>query len=72
MMEFGPECAEVLEQILRWRSDVRHFGADPVPESLAERLRRTMDFAPFFGNARHWRVIRVCNADLRPAAIFRW
>lgn len=67
MMEFGPESAEVLQQILRWRRDVRHFRTDPVPESLLERLRGAMDFAPSVGNARPWRVIRVRDADLRRA-----
>lgn len=67
MMEFGPESAEMLKQILRWRRDVRHFRTDPVPESLLERLRHTMDFAPSVGNARPWRVIRVRDADLRRA-----
>lgn len=64
-MEFSPESAEVLQQILRWRRDVRHFRTDPVPEDVLERLRRSMDFAPSVGNARPWRVIRVRDASLR-------
>ena len=66
-MEFGREYAEMLDEILRWRRDVRHFRTDAVPESLLERLRRAMDFAPSVGNARPWRVIRVRDADLRRA-----
>ncbi len=66
-MEFGPEAADGLEEILRWRRDVRHFRTDPVPEQILERLRRTMDFAPSVGNARPWRVIRVYDANLRRA-----
>ncbi|WP_347311930.1 5,6-dimethylbenzimidazole synthase [Defluviimonas sp. SAOS-178_SWC] len=66
-MEFDPEAAEGLRQILRWRRDVRHFRPDPVPEQLLERLRQAMDFAPSVGNARPWRVVRVCDPGLRRA-----
>lgn len=66
-MEFSPEQAATLTDILRWRRDVRHFRADPVPEAILARLRKAMDLAPSVGNARPWRVIRVINPALRAA-----
>lgn len=58
-MKFSPEQADVLNDILRWRRDVRHFLTDPVPEPVIDRLRAAMDRAPSVGNSRPWRVLRV-------------
>ena len=66
-MQFGPAHTGHLEEILRWRRDVRHFRTDPVPEAVLERLRRAVDYAPSVGNARPWRVIRVRDQALRTA-----
>ena len=57
-MQFTPDQASQLEEILRWRRDVRHFRTDPLPEETLDRLRQAMDYAPSVGNARPWRVIR--------------
>jgi 5,6-dimethylbenzimidazole synthase len=54
-----------LEEILRWRRDVRHFRPDPVPTADLDALRAAMDAAPSVGNARPWRVIRVRDSALR-------
>jgi 5,6-dimethylbenzimidazole synthase len=64
-MRFSDDQARVLDDILRWRRDVRHFRTDPVPEALLDRLRGAMNLAPSVGNARPWRVIRVRDARLR-------
>ncbi|MES2698032.1 MAG: 5,6-dimethylbenzimidazole synthase [Pseudomonadota bacterium] len=64
-MEFSPEQAGTLEEILRWRRDVRHFRADPIAESVIDRLRAAMDRAPSVGNSRPWRVLRVRDQGLR-------
>jgi 5,6-dimethylbenzimidazole synthase len=66
-MEFTATDAAALGRILRWRRDVRHFRADPIPEPVLERLRATMEQAPSVGNARPWRVIRVDDTALRGA-----
>lgn len=58
-MEFSAEQAGTLDEILRWRRDVRHFRADPVAEPVIDHLRAAMDLAPSVGNARPWRVLRV-------------
>ena len=64
-MEFTPEQASVLREILRWRRDVRHFRTDPIDETLLKTLIATIAAAPSVGNARPWRVIRVRDASLR-------
>lgn len=69
---FDAAAAATLEDLLRWRRDVRHFRPDPLVESDIEALRASMDFAPSVGNARPWRVLRVKSAEKREAirAIF--
>ncbi len=66
-MQFGPEAADGLAEILRWRRDVRHFRTDPVPPECLARLRQAMEMSPSVGNARPWRVIQVQDAVLRRA-----
>ncbi|MBS0565384.1 MAG: 5,6-dimethylbenzimidazole synthase [Proteobacteria bacterium] len=64
---FTADQAATLDDILRWRRDVRHFRTDPVPAPLIDRLRQAMGRAPSVGNARPWRVIRVRDCALRAA-----
>lgn len=64
-MEFDASHVAQLEEILRWRRDVRHFLADPVPPEVLERLRRATALAPSVGNARPWRMILVRDSALR-------
>ncbi len=64
-MQFSQAQAEALNDILRWRRDVRHFRADPIPEQVIDRLSAAMDMAPSVGNSRPWRVLRVKNQSLR-------
>ena len=60
-------CA--LDDILRWRRDVRHFRKDPVDAAVLQRLRHKMDHAPSVGNARPWRVIQVESPTARARVI---
>ena len=64
-MKFSQAQAETLNDILRWRRDVRHFRADPIPEPVIDRLSAALDMAPSVGNSRPWRVLRVKNESLR-------
>ena len=64
-MEFLPAQADTLNDILRWRRDVRHFRTDPIAEPVIDRLRAAMDLAPSVGNSRPWRVLRVKDQGLR-------
>ena len=44
-MQFGGEDAQVLERVMRWRRDVRHFRPDPIPEPVIDELARAMELA---------------------------
>lgn len=71
-MKFSTEAAGILEEVMRWRRDIRHFRPDPLGETEMEHLRRAMDFSPSVGNARPWRLFRVKSPQKRAAmrAIF--
>ena len=64
-MEFLPAQADTLNDILRWRRDVRHFRTDPVADCAIDQLRAAMDLAPSVGNSRPWRVMQVKDQTLR-------
>lgn len=64
-MLFDITQQNILQDILTWRRDVRHFKTDPVPEEMLERLREAIELAPSVGNARPWRIVRVSSPSLR-------
>ncbi|SHF90198.1 cob(II)yrinic acid a,c-diamide reductase [Loktanella atrilutea] len=64
-MEFTDNHRNALDDILRWRRDVRHFKPDPVDDAVLDRLRLRMDVAPSVGNARPWRIVKVESASVR-------
>ena len=65
MTSFAQTDRDVLNRILHWRRDVRHFRTDPVPPELLDQLHGAMETAPSVGNSRPWRVISVESPDLR-------
>lgn len=71
-MMFSPQDAACLQEILRWRRDIRHFRPEPMAPEVLERLRVAMTLAPSVGNARPWRVLSVKSPEKRAAvrAIF--
>lgn len=64
-MQLTQAHRHALEDVLRWRRDVRHFRTDPVAPEVMARLRASLDHAPSVGNARPWRVIQVEDTALR-------
>ncbi len=48
-----------LEQLVRWRRDVRRFRTDPVPDATVDKLIAVADLAPSVGNSQPWRIIKV-------------
>jgi 5,6-dimethylbenzimidazole synthase len=67
-----------LEDLFKWRRDVRRFRSDPVPQGLIEKLVSLAALAPSVGNCQPWRFVSVetparradvianfnaCNAD---------
>ena len=68
-MQFSEEHRSHLEQILRWRRDVRHFRSDPIPEETLTRLEASVDLAPSVGNSQPWRIVRVRRPESRQAVL---
>ena len=64
-MEFGPEIRDGLDQLFRWRRDVRHFQGTPVPPGLINDLLAQADTAPSVGLSQPWRWIRVVDPNRR-------
>ena len=58
-----------LEQLVRWRRDVRRFKRDPVPQALIDRLLRLADLAPSVGNSQPWRIVSVNSPEKRAAIV---
>lgn len=68
-MQVTDHHRSALDDILRWRRDVRHFRPDPVDDAVLDRLRARMDLAPSVGNARPWRIVQVDSARIRAQII---
>jgi len=66
-MDMTQAHRDALQDILRWRRDVRHFLPDPIDKAVLDHLRAVMDMAPSVGNARPWRVLSVVTYDKRAA-----
>jgi len=62
---FDAEFRARLEDLVRWRRDVRRFRTDPVPGALVHELLRIADLAPSVGNAQPWRFVLVEDPGLR-------
>lgn len=56
-----------LQDLFRWRRDVRHFRRDPVDQGLLERLLGTACLAPSVGLSEPWRFVLVEDAARRAA-----
>ena len=54
-----------LDDLFRWRRDVRHFDTRPIPERDLHDLLATVALAPSVGNAQPWRIVRVRSLALR-------
>lgn len=64
---FSPAFADALEQLMRWRRDVRHFRTDPVPDDVLGPCLRAMTLAPSVGLSEPWVVVRVDDPATRDA-----
>ncbi|WP_193557679.1 5,6-dimethylbenzimidazole synthase [Komagataeibacter diospyri] len=67
MPEFSPAFREQLQDLFRWRRDVRHFRRDPLPEPVLDGLLRTACLAPSVGLSEPWRFVRVDDPHRRAA-----
>ena len=56
-----------LEQLYRWRRDVRRFRAEPLDAALLDRLIELAMLSPSVGNSQPWRFVKVDDPDRRAA-----
>jgi 5,6-dimethylbenzimidazole synthase len=59
-----------LEQLYRWRRDVRRFRTEPLDAGLIDRLIELAVLSPSVGNSQPWRFVKV-DDPLRRAAVRR-
>lgn len=69
MEKFSEEFRAGLDNLMRWRRDVRHFRTDPVDEALLMQCLDTFRLAPSVGLSEPWRIIRVRSAAARQAML---
>ena len=58
-----------LENLFRWRRDVRRFLLDPVPDDVIDGLISLAALAPSVGNSQPWRFVKVADAGRRARVI---
>ena len=58
-----------LEDLFRWRRDVRRFRADAVDEALIDELIALAALAPSVGNSQPWRFVTVAEPNRRDKVI---
>ncbi|BCK75337.1 cob(II)yrinic acid a,c-diamide reductase [Acetobacter aceti NBRC 14818] len=61
-------ASAVLEDVFRWRRDVRHFRPEPVADATLDELLQVASMAPSVGLSEPWRFMRV-DSPARRAAV---
>ena len=67
--EFDEDFRRRLDELMRWRRDVRRFAAAPVAPDMLERCLASFALAPSVGLSEPWRVVRVETPEARRAAL---
>jgi 5,6-dimethylbenzimidazole synthase len=62
---FSDRFQAELEDLFRWRRDVRRFRPDPIEAGRLERLIQTASLAPSVGYSQPWRFVVVQDLALR-------
>lgn len=65
--DFGAAFRGELEQLFRWRRDVRRFRTDAPDPALTDELIGLAALAPSVGNSQPWRFVKVTGEDRRAA-----
>jgi len=58
-----------LEELIRWRRDVRRFRAEPVADATVAELVGIAALAPSVGNSQPWRFVSVADTGRRRRVI---
>jgi 5,6-dimethylbenzimidazole synthase len=64
---FDAGFRETLEQLFRWRRDVRHFRTDPIADTEIDDLIHVAALAPSVGHSQPWRFVKVASPERRDA-----
>lgn len=64
---FDKAFQDRLDELFKWRRDVRHFKTDPLPAGMLDQLLETATLAPSVGNSQPWRFIKVISPQRRKA-----
>ncbi|MFL5253599.1 MAG: 5,6-dimethylbenzimidazole synthase, partial [Rhodopila sp.] len=56
-----------LDALFRWRRDIRHFQATPVPAATIDALLEVASLAPSVGLCQPWRFVMVGSPERRAA-----
>lgn len=64
---FDAAFRATLEQLFRWRRDVRHFRTDPIDDAEIDALIHVAALAPSVGHSQPWRFVKVAGAERRAA-----
>jgi 5,6-dimethylbenzimidazole synthase len=64
---FTSDFHDMLDHLLIWRRDVRHFETRALEEGMVGALLDRACLAPSVGNSQPWRFVRVMSAELRAA-----
>lgn len=54
-----------LEDLVKWRRDVRRFRTEPIEPELLQSILRLADRSPSVGNSQPWRIVNVLAPELR-------
>ncbi|MBC8338269.1 MAG: 5,6-dimethylbenzimidazole synthase [Alphaproteobacteria bacterium] len=66
---FDADFRRRLEDLIRWRRDVRRFRADAVDGTLVDELIGLAALAPSVGNSQPWRFVKVADTGRRARVI---
>ncbi|WP_185803760.1 5,6-dimethylbenzimidazole synthase [Pontivivens nitratireducens] len=69
MRSFSTDFTAELNELFKWRRDVRRFTDRPVPNDLLDECLDQMRHAPSVGLSAPWRLIHVESDSARAAAI---
>ena len=62
---FDESFRRQLDDLFRWRRDVRRFRPDPIPAAELDRLLQTAALSPSVGNSQPWRFVKVGSPERR-------
>lgn len=69
MKVFCEQFRAELQELMRWRRDVRRFERTPVDEALVRQCLDAFLLAPSVGLSEPWRIVRVASDPARAAAL---